>query len=162
MWHQEIAVSCSRSAANRDLWDWEKGTNDSFMSVTFTPLAPSQNSKSTLGERRSTRGLRQETRKKKLLLIECMHRRIPSPWFVKLPSISILAFLYCVASRFWTTVGKTVMGRAAALDKWPLLWKSNQKTPFMSNKATCHSLVTSKLGEMEESKLSHSVKWFQI
>lgn len=57
-------MSCSRSAANGDLWDWEKGTNDSFMSVTFTPSESPQNSKSTRGERLSAGDLEMEQERK--------------------------------------------------------------------------------------------------
>lgn len=60
-------MSCSRSAANRDLWDWEKGKNDSFMSVTFTPLAPPQNAKSTEGEGQSTSNLDKKKERKSFL-----------------------------------------------------------------------------------------------
>lgn len=60
-------MSCSRSAANRDLWDWEKGRNDSFMSITFTPLAPPQNAKSTGGEGQSASNLDKKKERKSFL-----------------------------------------------------------------------------------------------
>lgn len=60
-------MSCSRSAANRDLWDWEKGKNDSFMSVTFTPLAPPQNAKSSGGEGQSASNLDKKKERKSFL-----------------------------------------------------------------------------------------------